>query len=490
MTSVLFCVDCSNMLYPKEDPASRTLLYGCRNCGREYSTEHEHQCVFKHLIKHSEAEQTLARVDLSSDPTYPRVAKVCPVCGNDTVLFFQSRAKSTDATMQMPHSADASGAAPTDLDFADFDTYSDIDLVRLNAELKKRNTSLSNENRLFESFMGRVALGGGASKKDPKDGLEDPMQLQTQAMTQAQAQAQAQADAAGRREKKKKGEKTKEVDKPVLLTPEQKSEIATRELEELRDEIEKQKEEWAKIMDNYKAELEEVEIRVSDIKKSMYEFKRDIVLQAVNQRTGKVVLERVLRYFDDKIRGKEAIVEKVRLKNATLKVQKNKLHLQLKQKEEMGEVLHAIDFDQLQIENKQYLAKIEDRNAELLKLKMTAGNTVQILNFYKKKLQSLTGESQKLKSEIDQRTDFLAKLNTEATLVAEDTKKAVNVNEKLKEKMEEFKVPHVMEYVHIKAEQHELIKKVKSWERKVEIASMQAQRYLKQFARPQNLTYP
>ena len=49
----------------------------------------------------------------------------------------------------------------------------------------------------------------------------------------------------------------------------------------------------------------------------------------------------------------------------------------------MGEVLHAIDFDQLQIENKQYLAKIEERNAELLKLKMTAGNTVQILNYYK-----------------------------------------------------------------------------------------------------------
>lgn len=71
------------------------------------------------------------------------------------------------------------------------------------------------------------------------------------------------------------------------------------------------------------------------------------------------------------------------MKNVTLKVQKNKLHQQLKQKEEMGEVLHAIDFDQLQIENKQYLLKIEERNAELLKLKMTAGNTIQILNSHK-----------------------------------------------------------------------------------------------------------
>ncbi|KAI9341998.1 hypothetical protein BDR26DRAFT_859919 [Obelidium mucronatum] len=381
---------------------------------------------------------------------------------------------------------------PAELDFADFDAYSDVDLVRLNKELQKRNGLLAAENRLFESFLARVnpsnlglGLGLGAAKNAAANAAAGSANAAAANMDELieeekrQALAQAQADAAGRREKKKKGEKTKEADKPMLLTPEQKSEIATRELEELRDEIEKQKEEWGKILDNYKAELEEVEIRVSDIKKSMYEFKRDIVQQAVNQRTGKVVAERVLRYFDDKIRSKDAIIEKVRLKNATLKVQKNKLHLQLKQKEEMGEVLHAIDFDQLQIENKQYLAKIEDRNAELLKLKMTAGNTVQILNFFKKKLQSLTAESQKLTNEIDQRREFLAKLNSEASTVAEDTRKAATVNEKLKEKMEEFRVPHVMEYVHIKAEQHELIKKVKSWERKVEIASMQAQRMKK-----------
>lgn len=49
----------------------------------------------------------------------------------------------------------------------------------------------------------------------------------------------------------------------------------------------------------------------------------------------------------------------------------------------MGEVLHAIDFDQLQIENKQYLAKIEERNSELMRLKLTAGNTIQNLNSYK-----------------------------------------------------------------------------------------------------------
>lgn len=59
---------------------------------------------------------------------------------------------------------------------------------------------------------------------------------------------------------------------------------------------------------------------------------------------------------------------------------------QLKQKEEMGDVLHYIDFHQLQIENKQYVSRIEERNDELLKLKMTTGATVQTLNSQKEKL--------------------------------------------------------------------------------------------------------
>ena len=49
------------------------------------------------------------------------------------------------------------------------------------------------------------------------------------------------------------------------------------------------------------------------------------------------------------------MTEKTRLKNAALRIQIGKLANQLKQKEEMGEALHSIDFDQLQIENKQYM---------------------------------------------------------------------------------------------------------------------------------------
>ena len=53
------------------------------------------------------------------------------------------------------------------------------------------------------------------------------------------------------------------------------------------------------------------------------------------------------------------------------------------QKEESGEVRHEVDFKQLKIENKRHSEHYEEKNQELLKLKLTAGNTLQVLNSYK-----------------------------------------------------------------------------------------------------------
>ena len=50
--------------------------------------------------------------------------------------------------------------------------------------------------------------------------------------------------------------------------------------------------------------------------------------------------------------------------------------------------------------------------------------------------------------------------------------KAESINRKLRSSLADYKVPHVMEYVSEKADLYELQKKVKSWERKVEIAEV------------------
>eukprot|EP00116_Pleurobrachia_bachei_P009677 sb/3469939/ len=55
-----------------------------------------------------------------------------------------------------------------------------------------------------------------------------------------------------------------------------------------------------------------------------------------------------------------------------------KREAQLKQKEELADGLHLIDFEQLKIENQTYNEKIEERNEELLKLRKKITTTVQI----------------------------------------------------------------------------------------------------------------
>ena len=99
----------------------------------------------------------------------------------------------------------------------------------------------------------------------------------------------------------------------------------------------------------------------------------------MNPRTGNIAAERLTQYFEMKIKAKEQQIEKLKSKNLSLKTGCTKLEAQLQHKEEMGEVFLPIDFDQLKIENQQYLEKIEERNNELLKLKVCSSFSLSSL---------------------------------------------------------------------------------------------------------------
>lgn len=62
-------------------------------------------------------------------------------------------------------------------------------------------------------------------------------------------------------------------------------------------------------------------MRIAEIKKDAYEFKRDIVTGAENFRTGKTMAEKALRYMEEKLRSKSSTAEKLKLKSSTLKSQ-------------------------------------------------------------------------------------------------------------------------------------------------------------------------
>ena len=108
----------------------------------------------------------------------------------------------------------------------------------------------------------------------------------------------------------------------------------------------------------------------------------------------------------------------------------------------------------------------------------------------------MTLESQRLKSEIGSRDDLLQRIDTETVLVEEvhtyyaiycplwrhvfinhgvlsqERAKAEKINRKLRQQLADFRVPDVMDYVQEKADLYDIQKKVRSWERKVEIAEV------------------
>ena len=312
--------------------------------------------------------------------------------------------------------------------------------------VRRYNETLMRENELFESHLQRT----------------NPQLLDDE-------------DEAGG----KRGKKPQKRSQALQLTAEQKYDIAVQEMEEVREEILQVKQDNEQLMDTLRARMEECDVRIAEIKKDAYEFKRDIVTGAENFRTGKIVAEKAVRYMEDKLRAKAAVAEKLRLKNATLKQQYTKVEASLQQKEDMGEVLHVIDFDQLKIENQQYLEKIEDRNNELLRLKLTTGNTVQVLNTLKHKLHNLTAESEWLKRETTTRKESLAKISEEISRVEQEKEQAARLDRKLKrEENTESNMPAVLDYVQQKAEQYELERSLNAWRRKVDIGEMEQKRFV------------
>ena len=255
---------------------------------------------------------------------------------------------------------------------------------------------------------------------------------------------------------------------------EQKCEIAIKEQERVSQQSGEHRKAAETLADTLRTVLEETDIRISELKKDAYEFKRDIVVGAESMRTGKTLAEKTTRYMEEKLQKRDGVIGKLRLKNSTIKTHLYKVELQMKQKEQTGDALHYIDFHQLQIENKQYHARIEDRNEQLLRLKMTTSKTVQALNRLKKTLNTLSAESGWLKLEIIARTKQLCKVSDESTTVNLDVASERNSKNLRSDKVEPSGLPSTLDYVSQKAHMYDLQATLCDWGRKTEIIDMAA----------------
>ncbi|ODQ64088.1 DNA-directed RNA polymerase II subunit I [Nadsonia fulvescens var. elongata DSM 6958] len=97
MASFRFCLECNNMLYPKEDKINQRLLFSCRNC--PYTEIAETPRVFRNELISNIGETAGVTQDIATDPTLPRSNKECPKCHEKECVFFQSQQRRAETTM-------------------------------------------------------------------------------------------------------------------------------------------------------------------------------------------------------------------------------------------------------------------------------------------------------------------------------------------------------------------------------------------------------
>ncbi|MCJ1310239.1 hypothetical protein MMC25_003901 [Agyrium rufum] len=80
-----FCRECSNMLYPKEDKMTSTLMFACRTC--TFSEQAVSSCVFRDNLENNVGETAGVTQDVGADPTVGG-SYFCILCGEPLVCDF------------------------------------------------------------------------------------------------------------------------------------------------------------------------------------------------------------------------------------------------------------------------------------------------------------------------------------------------------------------------------------------------------------------
>lgn len=192
--------------------------------------------------------------------------------------------------------------------------------------------------------------------------------------------------------KKKGADERQEVEKSVT-DQEQRYMKCLQALDELEMENDLTQKEADVRISEEKDKMEEKKVLVDEMTAQYFEFKKGVAKGAVNSRSGKPLAPKDIEQYISSEKKKEEEVIAVRLENIKLMNKLKKRETQLKQKEELADGLHLIDFEQLKIENQTYNEKIEERNEELLKLRKKITTTVQVLTHVKEKLQFVQAEN-------------------------------------------------------------------------------------------------
>lgn len=237
----------------------------------------------------------------------------------------------------------------------------------------------------------------------------------------------------------------------LSLSNELKIDIVTKEIEELKSFLELESKEFEKRSQAIKSELQSIEIHWEELQKELTKW------TATKQ------------WCLDMYKQKKEQLQKLELRNNAQKLVLLKLKKQMEQREETGEVLSKIDFDQLKIENDQMLLQLHDKTNELKHLKISIAQTQTYLTLLQNKLKQCNDEVEEKKKLVSDQTKELINCKIDMEQVLKEKNMANRKHAKLVYQKETTKVPFILEYVQMKKDLDTMKRDIKDWQRKLEI---------------------
>lgn len=259
-----------------------------------------------------------------------------------------------------------------------------------------------------------------------------------------------------------------------------KLEMATQVIEQIEADIKQVERESSNEIAQHRANQVQIGIREKEIDKEIIGFQREIVEEGRDERSGHIIGEKLLKWYDDTIKQKDTTIGKLRLKRASMKSQIARTKARLQQKIELGEKLQQVDYDQLKIDHEGHQVEINKLSQDLAYLQKISSSVVSRLNSARNLLAEEEKQCRIMESGIEQKQKAIQKYAKEAEQVEDDHQKLKLSNEDIVSKKSEYRVPDVSDYIEKKAQLYELSKVIKNWERKVQLAEMNVKRLKKE----------
>ncbi|XP_064075579.1 coiled-coil domain-containing protein 113-like [Vanessa tameamea] len=249
----------------------------------------------------------------------------------------------------------------------------------------------------------------------------------------------------------------------------ERSELVSTEMETLINNLEKSRKKAQKQQALLRAQLEEIDLRETEIKKASEMFEKEVIVEGWDKIAQRIPAEVWIRYMTEWAKITDSYIGKLRLRTSTLNTQYSKFKGQIKVKSELSESLRAVDFDKLKIENKECLEIIDYKLQQLGELKKMTGDANLNLTIHKKAMIEQNNYLMNILKLIEEKKKQTVDLDKERAVIRGQADGLAQKLDGVRKLKMAYEVPDILDYVSVKSEVTDLKHSVKLLENRVHI---------------------